>query len=134
LTGSPLKSKPFNNQSFQRPDVFLFLFRRITELQRDIYARNISRRRRRRIMWVFYLISLPLTMGMVVITLKYFAGPGVPRYVLFTVGYTWFCSLSIIILVPADIWTVNTHTFYTLYNRHCTISCFSSRLWSFSGW
>lgn len=57
-------------------------------------------------MWVFYLISLPLTLGMVVLTLKYFAGPDVPRYVFFTVGYTWFCSLSIIIIVPADIWTV----------------------------
>lgn len=57
-------------------------------------------------MWVFYLISLPLTLGMVLITLRYFAGPDVPRYVLFTVGYAWFCSLSIIILVPADIWTV----------------------------
>ncbi|KAL7001889.1 hypothetical protein U1Q18_003035 [Sarracenia purpurea var. burkii] len=56
-------------------------------------------------MWVFYLISLPLTSGMVLLTLRYFAGPDVPRYVLFTVGYTWFCSLSIIILVPADIWT-----------------------------
>ncbi|XWS44972.1 hypothetical protein CRYUN_Cryun15aG0095800 [Craigia yunnanensis] len=56
-------------------------------------------------MWVFYLISLPLTLGMVIFTLRYFAGPDVPRYVLFTVGYTWFCSLSIIILVPADIWT-----------------------------
>ncbi|CAA2993520.1 LMBR1 domain-containing 2 homolog A-like [Olea europaea subsp. europaea] len=56
-------------------------------------------------MWVFYLISLPLTMGMVGITLWYFAGPDVARYVRFTVGYTWFCSVSIIILVPADIWT-----------------------------
>ncbi|XP_010939698.2 uncharacterized protein [Elaeis guineensis] len=56
-------------------------------------------------MWVFYLISLPLTLGMVMVTLRYFAGPDVPRYVLFTVGYAWFCSLSIIILVPADIWT-----------------------------
>ncbi|OMO63586.1 hypothetical protein COLO4_32310 [Corchorus olitorius] len=44
-------------------------------------------------------------MGMVILTLKYFAGPEVPIYVLFTVGYTWFCSFSIIILVPADIWT-----------------------------
>ncbi|XP_012840823.1 PREDICTED: LOW QUALITY PROTEIN: LMBR1 domain-containing protein 2 homolog A-like [Erythranthe guttata] len=56
-------------------------------------------------MWVFYLISLPLTLGMVILTLKYFSGPDVPRYVFFTVGYTWFCSISIIILVPADIWT-----------------------------
>ncbi|RWR92460.1 LMBR1 domain-containing protein 2 A-like protein isoform X1 [Cinnamomum micranthum f. kanehirae] len=56
-------------------------------------------------MWLFYLISLPLTLGMVAVTLRYFAGPDVPRYVLLTVGYTWFCSISIIILVPADIWT-----------------------------
>uniref|UniRef100_A0A803MCL2 LMBR1-like membrane protein n=1 Tax=Chenopodium quinoa TaxID=63459 RepID=A0A803MCL2_CHEQI len=47
-----------------------------------------------------------MTLGMVVITLKYFAGPHVPRYVFLTVGYAWFCSLSIIILVPADIWTI----------------------------
>nr|GMC83523.1 LMBR1 domain-containing protein 2 homolog A-like isoform X1 [Ipomoea batatas] len=56
-------------------------------------------------MWVFYMISLPLTIGMVGLTLWYFAGPDVPRYVRCTVGYAWFCSLSIIILVPADIWT-----------------------------
>ena len=61
-------------------------------------------------MWVFYLISLPLTLGMVVVTLRYFAGPAVPRYVVATVGYAWFCSLSIIILVPADIWTVRSLT------------------------
>jgi hypothetical protein len=59
-------------------------------------------------MWVFYLISLPLTLGMVVVTLRYFAGPAVPRYVVVTVGYAWFCSLSIIILVPADIWQVRS--------------------------
>ncbi|KAK9949476.1 hypothetical protein M0R45_004994 [Rubus argutus] len=60
-------------------------------------------------MWVFYLISLPLTLGMVLITLRYFAGPEVPRYVALTVGYTWFCSLSIIVIVPADIWTTINH-------------------------
>lgn len=59
-------------------------------------------------MWVFYLISLPLTSGMVILTLKYFAGPYVPKYVLFTVGYTWSCSLSIIFLVPPDIWATMT--------------------------
>ncbi|KAJ6775080.1 LMBR1 INTEGRAL MEMBRANE-LIKE PROTEIN [Salix purpurea] len=56
-------------------------------------------------MWVFYLIWLPLTLGMVILTVRYFAGPKIPRYVFFTVGYTWFCSLSIIVLVPADIYT-----------------------------
>jgi hypothetical protein len=55
-------------------------------------------------MWVFYLISLPLMVGMVISTLKYFAGPEVPCYVLFIVRYTWFYSLSIIILIPIDIW------------------------------
>ncbi|CAN1216311.1 LMBR1 domain-containing protein 2 homolog A [Linum perenne] len=75
-------------------------------------------------MWVFYLISLPLTLGMVVSTLRYFAGPEVPRYVLFTVGYTWFCSLSIIILVPADIWT-------TMFGFDRDAISF---LWSWSYW
>ncbi|KAL7206041.1 hypothetical protein ACSBR2_018873 [Camellia fascicularis] len=75
-------------------------------------------------MWVFYLISLPLTLGMVVLTLWYFAGPHVPRYVLFTVGYTWFCSLSIIILVPADIWTT------IIFHYNGGISFF----WSWSYW
>ncbi|XP_021692708.2 uncharacterized protein LOC110673810 isoform X2 [Hevea brasiliensis] len=75
-------------------------------------------------MWVFYLISLPLTLGMVILTLRYFAGPEVPRYVLFTVGYTWFCSLSIIILVPADIYTTK------FYLDNGGISFF----WSWSYW
>lgn len=73
-------------------------------------------------MWVFYMISLPLTLGMVVLTLKYFAGPEVRRYVYFTVGYTWFCSISIIILVPADIWTVICELY--LYFR-CFVAEFS---------
>uniref|UniRef100_A0A2P2M4Q6 LMBR1 domain-containing protein 2 homolog A n=1 Tax=Rhizophora mucronata TaxID=61149 RepID=A0A2P2M4Q6_RHIMU len=75
-------------------------------------------------MWVFYLISLPLTLGMVILTLRYFSGPEVPRYVLFTVGYTWFSSLAVIILVPADIWT----TKFDLDNSG--ISFF----WSWSYW
>ncbi|CAL0325112.1 unnamed protein product [Lupinus luteus] len=76
-------------------------------------------------MWVFYLISLPLTLGMVIFPLRYFAGPDVPRYVLFTVGYTWLSSLSIIVLVPADIWA-------TISSNHETggISFF----WSWSYW
>ncbi|XP_057751064.1 uncharacterized protein LOC130969395 isoform X1 [Arachis stenosperma] len=76
-------------------------------------------------MWVFYLISLPLTTGLVLFTLNYFAAPHVPRYVLFTVAYTWFSSLSIIVLVPADIWA-------TISSRHdiAPISFF----WSWSYW
>ncbi|GMI99424.1 hypothetical protein like AT5G65290 [Hibiscus trionum] len=79
-------------------------------------------------MWVFYLISLPLTLAMVVFTLRYFAGPDVPRYVLFTVGYAWFCSLSIIILVPADIWTTISKPENA--NENGGISFF----WSWSYW
>ncbi|XP_074592775.1 uncharacterized protein LOC141848627 [Curcuma longa] len=75
-------------------------------------------------MWVFYLISLPLTLGMVTFTLHYFAGPDVPRYVVLTVGYAWFCSLSIIILVPADIW----NTIIGHYNGGIAF------FWSWSYW
>ncbi|KAK3131966.1 hypothetical protein QOZ80_6AG0513960 [Eleusine coracana subsp. coracana] len=56
-------------------------------------------------MWVFYMISLPLTVGMVAATLRYFAGPAVPHHVLAVVGYAWLCSLSFVVLVPTDIWT-----------------------------
>ena len=77
-------------------------------------------------MWVFYLISLPLTLGLVVSTLRYFAGPEIPRYVLITVGYTWFCSVSVIILAPADIWTVPTHL-----HRYCYYSIGTSPLFDF---
>ncbi|CAD6337208.1 unnamed protein product [Miscanthus lutarioriparius] len=56
-------------------------------------------------MWVFYMISLPLTVGMVAATLRYFAGPAVPAHVLAVVGYAWLCSLSFVVLVPTDIWT-----------------------------
>ncbi|KAK4264948.1 hypothetical protein QN277_026061 [Acacia crassicarpa] len=76
-------------------------------------------------MWVFYLISLPLTLCLVFFTLRYFSGPHVPRYVLLTVGYAWFCSLSIIILVPADIWE-------TISSRHKNGTI--SYLWSWSYW
>ncbi|GKV23470.1 hypothetical protein SLEP1_g33186 [Rubroshorea leprosula] len=79
-------------------------------------------------MWVFYLISLPLTLGMVILTLRYFAGPDVPRYVLFTVAYAWSCSLSIIILVPADIWTTISRP--PDAPEHGSISFF----WSLSYW
>ncbi|XP_054800277.1 uncharacterized protein LOC129304592 isoform X2 [Prosopis cineraria] len=75
-------------------------------------------------MGLFYMFSLALTIGMVILTLKYFAGPDVPKYVFFTVAYTWFCSLSIIVLVPADIWT----TIHRDYSGEISF------LWSFSYW
>ncbi|KAK7369321.1 hypothetical protein VNO80_11358 [Phaseolus coccineus] len=76
-------------------------------------------------MWVFYMISMPLTAGMVLFTLRYYAAPRVPSYVLFTVGYTWLSSLSIIVLVPADIWTT-----ISSYHENGGISFF----WSWSYW
>ncbi|KAL9691817.1 hypothetical protein QQ045_012244 [Rhodiola kirilowii] len=89
-------------------------FIRLRRLQIFVTVKKKQRDRNReesREMWVFYLISLPLTLGMVVLTLRYFAGPHVPNYVLITVAYAWFCSLSIIILVPADILTTLTHQY-----------------------
>ncbi|KFK25335.1 hypothetical protein AALP_AA8G099400 [Arabis alpina] len=79
-------------------------------------------------MWVFYLISLPLTLGLVFSTLRYFSGPEIPRYVLITVGYTWFCSVSVIILAPADIWT--TLSLPPNHHENGAISF----LWSWSYW
>ena len=95
-------------------------------------------------MGVFYLISLPMTLGMVVITLKYFAAPHVRLYVFFTVGYAWFCSLSIIFIVPADIWTVfysiflhsfihpSPHPLFKLYSCECEIWVLLSHWYIFS--
>ncbi|KQK18964.1 hypothetical protein BRADI_1g45660v3 [Brachypodium distachyon] len=75
-------------------------------------------------MWVFYLIALPLTVGLVAATLRYFAGPAVPLYVLATVGYAWLCSLSFVILVPTDIYTTITG------NQKSDVGFF----WSWSYW
>ncbi len=62
-------------------------------------------------MWVFYALAGPIALGMVVATLQYFAASTVPLHARWIVGYAWFCTISIIILVPADIWSVrkNTH-------------------------
>ncbi|KAL3692946.1 hypothetical protein R1sor_006597 [Riccia sorocarpa] len=55
-------------------------------------------------MWLFYTIALAITLSMVGATLRYFAAPNVTWTVLITVGYTWFCTVVIIVLVPADVW------------------------------
>lgn len=70
-------------------------------------------------MWVFYMISLPLTVGMVAATLRYFAGPAVPAHVLAVVGYAWLSSLSFVVLVPTDIWTVRLPPAVLLECRVC---------------
>jgi hypothetical protein len=56
-------------------------------------------------MWVFYALAGPIALGMVVATLQYFAASTVPLHARWIVGYAWFCTISIIILVPADIWS-----------------------------
>jgi hypothetical protein len=61
-------------------------------------------------MWVFYALAGPIALGMVVATLQYFAASTVPLHVRWIVGYAWFCTISIIILVPADIWTTVSPT------------------------
>lgn len=58
-------------------------------------------------MWIFYALAGPIALGMVTATLQYFAARTVPLHVRFIVGYAWFCTISIIVLVPADIWTVS---------------------------
>jgi hypothetical protein len=72
-------------------------------------------------MWVFYALAGPIALGMVVATLQYFAASTVPLHVRWIVGYAWFCTISIIILVPADIWTVrkNTHHHHHYYLLLC---------------
>ncbi|CAK9859285.1 unnamed protein product [Sphagnum jensenii] len=75
-------------------------------------------------MWVFYALAGPIALGMVVATLQYFAASTVPLYVRWIVGYAWFCTISIIILVPADIWTTVS------YGSSKTIGI----LWSWSYW
>ena len=82
------------------PSIFLLLL-----LLRLLLLKSYSLCREEE-MWMFYAIGLPLTLAMVTATLRYFSGPDVSPYVLSAVGYTWFCSVSIIVLVPADIWTV----------------------------
>ncbi|GBG59074.1 hypothetical protein CBR_g24418 [Chara braunii] len=54
-------------------------------------------------MWSFYAFALPVTLAMVVVTLHHFASSQVDRVARFTVGYAWFVSLSIVILVPIDV-------------------------------
>ncbi|CAI7917516.1 unnamed protein product, partial [Closterium sp. NIES-54] len=54
---------------------------------------------------MFYAIALPVTLGMVIWTLIYYASPRVLQHVRIIVAYTWFVNVSIVILVPVDVWT-----------------------------
>nr|PNR62243.1 hypothetical protein PHYPA_000667 [Physcomitrium patens] len=76
-------------------------------------------------MWVFYALAGPIALGMVTGVLQYFAARTVPLHVRVVVGYAWLCAISIIVLVPADIWTT-VH----LPDRKPSIAT----LWSWSYW
>ncbi|KAL2634853.1 hypothetical protein R1flu_006332 [Riccia fluitans] len=77
-------------------------------------------------MWLFYTIALAITLSMVGATLRYFAAPNVTWLVLVTVGYAWFCTVVIIVLVPADVWA-------TLQNPG-KINEWLGMMWSGSYW
>ena len=66
-------------------------------------------------MWLFYALAGPIALGMVTGVLQYFAARTVPLHVRLIVGYAWFCTISIIVLVPADIWTVSSVIYYLLF-------------------
>eukprot|EP00850_Spirogloea_muscicola_P000577 SM000002S05657 [mRNA] locus=s2:1440309:1445495:+ [translate_table: standard] len=55
-------------------------------------------------MWAFYALALPVTLAMVVLTLHHFASPRVSPHVRLIVAFTWFINLSIVVLVPVDVW------------------------------
>ncbi|KAG0604957.1 hypothetical protein M758_9G021800 [Ceratodon purpureus] len=76
-------------------------------------------------MWMFYAFAGPIALGMVAGVLQYFAARSVPLHVRFIVGYAWLCSISIIVLVPADIWTT--------VSKQGSKS-FIAALWSWSYW
>jgi hypothetical protein len=66
-------------------------------------------------MWLFYALAGPIALGMVTGVLQYFAARTVPLHVRLIVGYAWFCTISIIVLVPADIWTVSSAIYCRLF-------------------
>jgi hypothetical protein len=76
-------------------------------------------------MWLFYALAGPIALGMVTGVLQYFAARTVPLHVRLIVGYAWFCTISIIVLVPADIWT-------TVSSQGSKASI--ATLWSWSYW
>lgn len=83
-------------------------------------------------MWLFYALAGPIALGMVTGVLQYFAARTVTLYVRLIVGYTWFCTISIIVLVPADIWIVSDLSFsflrFSLSSRYSSVRLCSIRV------
>lgn len=57
-------------------------------------------------LWAFFALALPITLGAVVCTVLHYASPKVMQHVKVVVAYAWFVNLSIVILTPVDVWTV----------------------------
>lgn len=55
-------------------------------------------------MWQFFAIVLPIILGVVTYMLHHYASPKVSLSSRIVVGYGWLISLSIVLLVPVDIW------------------------------
>ncbi|CAI7797867.1 unnamed protein product, partial [Closterium sp. NIES-53] len=91
---------------------------------------------------MFYAIALPVTLGMVIWTLIYYASPRVLQHVRIIVAYTWFVNVSIVILVPVDVWTAiclegeagPTGMTAGLSAAVCGSKLSVQFLWSFSYW
>eukprot|EP00271_Cylindrocystis_brebissonii_P006458 TRINITY_DN19250_c0_g1_i1.p1 TRINITY_DN19250_c0_g1~~TRINITY_DN19250_c0_g1_i1.p1 ORF type:complete len:937 (-),score=163.36 TRINITY_DN19250_c0_g1_i1:569-3379(-) len=85
-------------------------------------------------MWYFYAVALPVTLGMVFYTLQYFASPKVPQHVKAVVCYAWLVNMSIVILVPVDVWTTICTNNAEDYALVCSNPGMVGVLWSLAYW
>ncbi|CAI7910735.1 unnamed protein product, partial [Closterium sp. NIES-53] len=88
---------------------------------------------------MFYAIALPVTLGMVIWTLIYYASPRVLQHVRIIVAYTWFVNVSIVILVPVDAICLEGEAGPTGMTAGLSAAVCGSKLsvqflWSFSYW
>lgn len=58
-------------------------------------------------MWTFYAIAIITVVVMDLVTLFHYASPKADWMVKSVVAYAWFTNLSIVILVPIDVYTVS---------------------------
>jgi hypothetical protein len=59
-------------------------------------------------MWAFFGVALVLVLGVIVLLLRRYAGPNVPVVVKLATSYAWLTSLSIVVIVPIDVYTTLT--------------------------
>ena len=58
-------------------------------------------------MWTFYVVAIITVVVMDLVTLFHYASPKADWMVKTVVAYAWFTNLSIVILVPIDVYTVS---------------------------